>query len=140
MGGTIAIDLGSSNTVVAFQHGDQPPRLLALPPYSLADPVVVPSLLWLSDPDQSRPLVGRQVLEAGLAHDDSPCLQRDFKRHIAAAEARALPGGLIAALEGDHRVAAAEVDGDRAAHARVSDRPVLAVLPCSRRSGAAELR
>ena len=94
MGGTIAIDLGSSNTVVAFQHGDQPPRLLALPPYSLADPVVVPSLLWLSDPDQSRPLVGRQVLEAGLAHDDSPCLQRDFKRHIAAAEARALPGGL----------------------------------------------
>ncbi|MEB3320819.1 MAG: Hsp70 family protein [Cyanobium sp.] len=83
MGGTIAIDLGSSTTVIAHQQGDLTPQLVSLPPYSLLDPVVVPSLLWLSDADQTRPLMGRQVLEAGLAHDDSPGLQRDFKRRIA---------------------------------------------------------
>jgi molecular chaperone DnaK (HSP70) len=85
-GGTLAIDLGSSTTVVAHQVAGQAPRLLSLPPYSLSEPVVVPSLLWLSHPDQGRPLIGRQVLEAGLAHGDGPELQRDFKRRIGAVQ------------------------------------------------------
>lgn len=94
MGGTIAIDLGSSTTVVAHQQGDRPPSLLALPPYSLSDPLVVPTLLWLNDPNHSQPLVGRQVLEAGLAHADAPGLQRDFKRRIAGPERPGSAGGL----------------------------------------------
>jgi len=94
MSGTIAIDLGSSTTVIAHQQGDLPPRLLALPPFSLSDPVVVPTLLWLSDPDTCQPLVGRQVLEAGLAHTDAPCLQRDFKRRIAGPEGQGSAGAL----------------------------------------------
>jgi molecular chaperone DnaK (HSP70) len=90
--GTVAIDLGSSTTVVAFQPSSGEPRLLSLPPYSLEEPVVVPSLLWLEEPSSPRPLIGRQVLEAGLADRASPRLQRDFKRGIGAGEAAAAEG------------------------------------------------
>ena len=83
MAGTLAIDLGSSTTVVAWQHGGAPPRLLELPPYSTANPAVVPSLLWLAGGERP-PLIGRQVLEAGLADRPGPQLCRDFKRRIGA--------------------------------------------------------
>jgi molecular chaperone DnaK (HSP70) len=82
MAGTLAIDLGSTTTVVAWQEERGEPCLLALPPYSGGDPCVVPSLLWLSHPGQTHPLIGRQVLEAGLADSDGPGLCRDFKRAI----------------------------------------------------------
>jgi len=82
MGGTIAIDLGSSTTVVAYQAPGEPPQLLCLPPYSLDEPCVVPSLLWLASADVGKALLGRQVLDADLAHGDGPQLQRDFKRRI----------------------------------------------------------
>jgi len=86
MAGTLAIDLGSTTTVVAWQEGHSPPRLLALAPYALEDPAVVPSLLWLPAPGaQDRALVGRQVLEAGLADGEGEGLCRDFKRRIGAA-------------------------------------------------------
>jgi molecular chaperone DnaK (HSP70) len=97
MQGTVAIDLGSSTTVVAYQAPGAAAGLLALPPYSLAEPVVVPSLLWLSDPEQPRPLIGRQVLDAGLAHHDDPALQRDFKRRIGAGAADPEPGAILSA-------------------------------------------
>jgi molecular chaperone DnaK (HSP70) len=83
MQGTLAIDLGSSTTVVAFQPANGKAQLVALPPYSLDQPIVVPSLLWLTR-RESRPLIGRQVVEAGLADSTSPQLQRDFKRRIGA--------------------------------------------------------
>ena len=35
MPGTLAIDLGSSTTVLAWQCGSEPARLLDLPPYSV---------------------------------------------------------------------------------------------------------
>lgn len=82
MAGTVAIDLGSSTTVVAYQPPDGEARLVAMPPYSLESPTVVPTLLWLASAESSRPLLGRQVLEADLAHGDSPSLLRDFKRLI----------------------------------------------------------
>jgi molecular chaperone DnaK (HSP70) len=84
MRGTLAIDLGSTTTVVAWLPSGGAPSLLALDPYALADPAVVPSLLWLSSPSSPRPLIGRQVLEAGLAGRDGPELHRDFKRRIGA--------------------------------------------------------
>ncbi|MEB3270364.1 MAG: Hsp70 family protein [Synechococcus sp.] len=84
MGGTLALDLGSSTTVLAWQEPGQPPHLLPLPPFSLEDPEVVPSLLWLRQPDDPRPLIGRQVLDAGLAEEAGPGLIRDFKRRIGA--------------------------------------------------------
>lgn len=82
MQGTLAIDLGSSTTVVAFQPAGGEAQLLALAPYSLDQPVVVPSLLWLASGTSPRPLIGRQVLEAGLADAGGPQLHRDFKRRI----------------------------------------------------------
>ena len=84
MPGTLAIDLGSSTTVVAWQDSQGSPGLLPLPPYSCGDHCVVPSLLWLETPEADRPLIGRQVLEAALADGDHPGLCRDFKRHIGA--------------------------------------------------------
>jgi molecular chaperone DnaK (HSP70) len=91
MPGTLAIDLGSSTTVVAWHDGSAaPPQLLALPPYSLGEPAVVPSLIWLAAADgQERALLGRQVLEADLADRDGPGLCRDFKRRIGAPPAPA---------------------------------------------------
>ena len=82
MAGTLAIDLGSSTTVVAWQPPQAPPRLLPLPPYSLEEPCVVPSLVWLASPHRTDPLIGRQVLEANLADTPFPGLCRDFKRGI----------------------------------------------------------
>ena len=76
--GTLAIDLGSTTTVVAYQGPDTAAQLLALPPFSLDGPVVVPSLLWLTEATGAKPLIGRQVLDAGLAHHDGPELRRDF--------------------------------------------------------------
>ena len=82
--GTLAIDLGSTTTVVAFQAEDQPqPELLALEAISLKQGQV-PSLIWSHGADDPSPLVGRQVLDAGLADSDAPQLLRDFKRSIGA--------------------------------------------------------
>jgi len=78
---TLAIDLGSTTTVVAIQRqGDPHPQLLDLPPISLR-PGEVPSLVWTGE---AEPLIGRQVLEAGLADRTGPELARDFKRSIGA--------------------------------------------------------
>ncbi|MBD2718677.1 Hsp70 family protein [Synechococcus sp. FACHB-909] len=119
MPGTLAIDLGSSTTVVAWQDRQGPPGLLPLPPYSCGDPCVVPSLLWLEAPDAERPLIGRQVLEAALADGDHPGLCRDFKRHIGAPATGPSPGWLSAEragallLEGLWRALPAELVPER---------------------------
>ncbi len=92
MRGTLAIDLGSTTTVVAWlPGGGGAPTLLRVDPYALADPPVVPSLFWLPDAERGRPLIGRQVLDAGLASSDSPHLHRDFKRRIGAGGSDAAP-------------------------------------------------
>ncbi|MXZ82501.1 MAG: Hsp70 family protein [Synechococcus sp. SB0666_bin_14] len=74
-GGSLAIDLGTSNTVVAHQPAaGGPPRLLRLSAYSAPDEPIVPTLLYCANdcttPQRSSSphpcLVGRQVIEAGL--------------------------------------------------------------------------
>ncbi|MEB3199158.1 MAG: Hsp70 family protein [Synechococcaceae cyanobacterium] len=95
MPGTLAIDLGSTTTVLAWQSGEQPPRLLELPPYSLESSSVVPTLLYSGGNDPQRPLIGRQVLEAGLADGDDPRLSRDFKRLIGAMAVEPQAGRLL---------------------------------------------
>ena len=87
MAGTLAIDLGSTTTVVAYAGPDDPaPRLLKLAPISTSEPVVVPSLIWLRDASSEQPLIGRQVIEAGLVERGGPSLHRDFKRLIGASD------------------------------------------------------
>lgn len=82
--GTLAIDLGSSSTVIAFQPETPGARavLQPVPPYSGEDPVVVPSLIWMRERDSPRPLIGRQVVDAGLQNAPGPGLIQDFKRRI----------------------------------------------------------
>ena len=88
MAGTLAIDLGSTTTVVAYQGpGDASPQLMELAPISTHDPAVVPSLIWLSEASSSQPLIGRQVIEAGLLEQGGAGLHRDFKRWIGAGAA-----------------------------------------------------
>jgi molecular chaperone DnaK (HSP70) len=78
-GGTLAIDLGSSTTVVAFQSPDTPTaQLVELSPISRR-PGEVPSLVW-DNGDQ--PLIGHQVIEAKLVDSNDSRLHRDFKRLI----------------------------------------------------------
>ncbi|QEY33148.1 Hsp70 family protein [Synechococcus sp. RSCCF101] len=96
MHGTLAIDLGSTTTVVAFQASGSPTcELVAIPELSLGDPAVIPSLVWSrggaameARADGTIPdgavLVGRQVLEAGLDVAPATELKRDFKRWIGA--------------------------------------------------------
>ncbi|MGC6483229.1 MAG: Hsp70 family protein [Synechococcus sp.] len=82
--GTLAIDLGSTTTVVAFQSPQTDgPQLLDLAAISRC-PGQVPSLIWAQGADDPTPLVGRQVLDAGLDDSDAPHLLRDFKRKIGA--------------------------------------------------------
>jgi molecular chaperone DnaK (HSP70) len=88
--GTLAIDLGSTTTVVAYQgSGDVAATLLDLAPISSSEPSVVPSLIWLQEPSSSQPLIGRQVIEAGLLEQGGAGLHRDFKRRIGAGSASA---------------------------------------------------
>ena len=83
--GTLAIDLGSSTTVVAFQRSDQAEiELLELPSIT-HEPGSVPSLIWAEHAGDGAVLVGRQVLEGGLNERDAPQLHRDFKRQIGQA-------------------------------------------------------
>ncbi len=100
MAGTLAIDLGSTTTVVAFQDAatGAAAQLLELPPLSCADPAVIPSLIWLEEQGSAQPLIGRQVLEAGLLERGDRRLHRDFKRWIAAGAAAQRPADLQANL------------------------------------------
>lgn len=100
MAGTLAIDLGSTSTVVAFQEPGQPPRLLTIEPFALGEPPVVPSVIWLADAEAGMPLIGRQVLEAGLLHRGGAALHRDFKRAIGG-QRQGDPSGSGADLEHD---------------------------------------
>ena len=89
--GTLAIDLGSTNTVVAFQDGSMsPPELLDLSPISHR-PGEVASLVWTNALSNQQPLVGRQVLDSGLSDETSAELHRDFKRWIGAIDKSDLP-------------------------------------------------
>ena len=98
-GGSLAIDLGSSNTVVAHQPANGgSPRLLHVPAYSHQDEPIVPTLLYCANdcttaqPNASRQpcLVGCQVIAAGLLETVNQPLRPpaelyyQFKRSIGA--------------------------------------------------------
>ena len=65
--GTLAIDLGNTTTVVAFQgEQDKEPKLLDLNPISRIAGEV-PSLIWYSREEVPDCLVGVQVINSGLS-------------------------------------------------------------------------
>ena len=80
--GTLAIDLGSSTTVVVFQkENGQSPELLDLPPISRS-PGEIPSLIWESEGAEDY-LIGQQVIDLNLISEGkNNNLSQDFKRWI----------------------------------------------------------
>ena len=82
--GTLAIDLGNSTTVVAFQEENSiNPRLLELPPISRV-PGEIPSLVVQSQNETPNVLVGQQVLNLSKAEKENINICSDFKRWIGA--------------------------------------------------------
>ena len=84
--GTLAIDLGSSTTVVVFQkENGQPPELLDLPPISRAIGEI-PSLIWKSSEKEESYLIGQQIIDSKLINEKENNLSQDFKRWIGSKE------------------------------------------------------
>ena len=85
--GTLAIDLGSSTTVVVFQkENGQPPELLELPPISRS-PGEIPSLIWESLEGEEDYLIGQQIIDLNLISEENENnLSQDFKRWIGSPE------------------------------------------------------
>ena len=82
--GTLAIDLGNSTTVVAFQgEEDKNIRLLDLFPISRI-PGEVPSLVWHSNDNPPYTAVGNEISKLDLNKDKEQYLMSDFKRWICA--------------------------------------------------------
>ena len=83
-GGTLAIDLGSTTTVVAYQGATSTTADLLNLPAICSRAGEIPSLVWEAS---QQPLIGRQVLESGLNDSVDSRLHRDFKGHIGQADA-----------------------------------------------------
>ena len=83
-GGTLAIDLGSTTTVVAYQGSTSTTAELLDLPAICSRAGEIPSLVW--DATQ-RPLIGLQVLESGLGDSGDIRLHRDFKGRIGQTDA-----------------------------------------------------
>ncbi|MEO0948462.1 MAG: Hsp70 family protein [Cyanobacteria bacterium J06641_5] len=83
---TIAIDFGTSNTVVA-QATTAGETVLALPGLSqtvASSPPLIPSLLYVEDASADRVLVGQQVRDRGTQATNDGRFFRTFKRGIGA--------------------------------------------------------
>ena len=93
--GTLAIDLGSSTTVVVFQkENSQFPELIDLPPISRS-PGEIPSLIWQSSAKEEDYLIGQQIIDLNLIREEKEeekknNLSQDFKRWIGSPEIDAI--------------------------------------------------
>ncbi len=84
--GTLAIDLGSSTTVVVFQKENfKAPELLDLPPISRA-PGEIPSLIWKLSEKKESYLIGQEIIDLNLINEKENNLSQDFKRWIGSTE------------------------------------------------------
>ncbi|MEG4068378.1 Hsp70 family protein [Microcoleus sp. Pol11C2] len=83
---TIAIDFGTSNTVVArWNQVLQQPETLKLPglsAISAQNPPLIPSLLYVEDAAQSKVILGQQVRDQGRDLSGDSRFFRNFKRGI----------------------------------------------------------
>ncbi|MBE9080255.1 Hsp70 family protein [Romeria aff. gracilis LEGE 07310] len=83
---TLAIDFGTSNTVVArWNAATQQPEILALDPLAWqfgANPPLIPSLLYVEDAAQGKTVAGQGVRDRGLDIASDSRFFRNFKRGI----------------------------------------------------------
>ncbi|HEY9876502.1 MAG TPA: Hsp70 family protein [Candidatus Obscuribacterales bacterium] len=84
----IAIDFGTSNTVIArWNPATQQPETLSLPGLSVIsghNPPLIPSLVYIEDASQRKVVIGQAVLDRGLDLKTNPRFFRSFKRGIGA--------------------------------------------------------
>ncbi|MBD2196223.1 MULTISPECIES: Hsp70 family protein [Calothrix] len=84
----IAIDFGTSNTVIArWNPVTQQPETLSLPGLSIQqslNPPLIPSLVYVEDASQGKVLVGQQVRDRGFDLKGESRFFRSFKRGIGA--------------------------------------------------------
>ncbi|HEY9806632.1 MAG TPA: Hsp70 family protein, partial [Candidatus Obscuribacterales bacterium] len=82
----IAIDFGTSNTVVArWNRATQQPETLALPGLSMQlgqNPPLIPSLLYVENAAENQVVLGQAVRDRGLDLNSDPRFFRNFKRGI----------------------------------------------------------
>jgi molecular chaperone DnaK (HSP70) len=92
---TIAIDFGTSNTVVArWNQAIQQPETLKLPglsAISAQNPPLIPSLLYVENAAQSQVILGQQVRDKGLDLSTDSRFFRNFKRGIGTSVQGFLP-------------------------------------------------
>lgn len=100
MGHKLAIDFGTTNSVVAQWDGDKEETIVIKVPTLGAEPVegrpsVVPSLIYVNDGKTSAVTCGQQVRDKGLDRQQDNRLFRNFKRGISstpATEPRVIDG------------------------------------------------
>lgn len=84
----IAIDFGTSNTVIArWNPVTQQPETLSLPGLSIQqslNPPLIPSLVYVEEALKGQVLVGQQVRDSGLDLKTDPRFFRSFKRGVGA--------------------------------------------------------
>ncbi|ABA20196.1 Heat shock protein Hsp70 [Trichormus variabilis ATCC 29413] len=84
----IAIDFGTSNTVIArWNPVTQQPETITLPGLSIQqslNPPLIPSLVYVEDANQAKILIGQQVRDRGLDLKGDTRFFRSFKRGIGA--------------------------------------------------------
>jgi molecular chaperone DnaK (HSP70) len=83
---TLAIDFGTSNTVVArWNAATQQPETIALPELSwrmAQNPPLIPSLVYVENAPQQKIVAGQAVRDRGLDISSDPRFFRNFKRGI----------------------------------------------------------
>ncbi len=91
----IAIDFGTSNTVIArWNRATQQPETLTLPGISFKsgqNPPLIPSLIYVEDGSRGQVVVGQTVRDRALDLNSDPRFFRNFKRGIGAAVQGFLP-------------------------------------------------
>jgi molecular chaperone DnaK (HSP70) len=84
----IAIDFGTSNTVIArWNPVNQQPETLNIPALSIQqsrNPPIIPSLVYIEDASQGKVLVGQEVRDRGFDLKNETRFFRSFKRGIGA--------------------------------------------------------
>lgn len=83
----LALDFGTSNTVVAYWGDEDEPRVLALPGLSRQDadnPPLIPTQIYVEDARTGQILAGQAVSDRGLDTKQDPRFFNLFKRGIGA--------------------------------------------------------
>ena len=79
--GTLSVDLGNTNTVIAFQgEGNQNPFLIEIPLIT-SSPGVIPTTIWFEE-ESSKTTIGLSALKMRDHVDANKFLHSNFKRLI----------------------------------------------------------